>query len=167
MVYDARQVANFLLDLAENRGRPLTTLALLKLIYYAQGWYLAEKNKPLVKNRFEAWKLGPVVTIVYQQFRCNEDKPIKNRAYYFDPVARTKTITTYNFPEDIESFLTATFEEYARYHAFELSDLSHAPGGPWDKVWNAATYLVNPGMVISNDDIKQYFMRISSTSVTH
>ena len=35
--YDARAVANFLLDLADRDGRPLTQVALLKILYFADG----------------------------------------------------------------------------------------------------------------------------------
>ena len=36
--YDARAVANFILDLAERDGRALTQVALLKILYFAHGW---------------------------------------------------------------------------------------------------------------------------------
>ena len=167
MTYDARQVANFFLDLSDRRNVPLTTMALLKLIFFAHGWYLAERNKGLIKNRFEAWEHGPVVKIIYQQFQQNESEPIKDRAYFFDPVTRTGKKALYNFPEEVTSLLNATFEEYSRYHAFTLSDMSHAPGGPWDRVWNDPTGKVNPGMVISDNEIKQHFRRFSSSFTQH
>lgn len=167
MTFDARQVANFFLDLAEERGASLTTMALLKLIYYAHGWYLAERNQPLIKNRFEAWEYGPVVKVVYKQFRSKSDEPIKGRAYFYDPISREKEKAQHNFSNDVASFLLAIFEEYARHHAFTLSDMSHETGGPWDKVWNDASHIVNPGMVISNEEIKQYFRRCASSLSVH
>lgn len=167
MTYDARQVANFFLDLADERGTPLTIMSLLKLLYYAHGWYLAEHDQPLINNRFEAWENGPVVEVVYKQFRDNGAGPIQGRAFFFDPVSRKKETAKHEFSEDLTSFLTAVFEEYARYHAFTLSDMTHDAGGPWDKAWNDASGTVNPGMVIPNDEIKQYFRRRASASRTH
>ena len=167
MAYDARQVANFFLDLADERGTPLTTMSLLKLIYYAHGWYLAEHNQPLIENRFEAWENGPVVRVVYRQFRDSAAKPIEGRAFFFDPVSRKKQTAQHDFSNDVASFLASIFEEYARHHAFTLSDMTHEDGGPWDKAWNDKHGTVNPGMVISNDEIKQYFRRRASSSPSH
>ncbi len=167
MTYDARQVANFFLDLADERGTPLTIMSLLKLLYYAHGWYLAEHNQPLINNRFEAWENGPVVRVVYRQFRDNGAMPIQNRAFFFDPVNRQKETAQHDFSNEVTSFLAAIFEEYAQHHAFTLSDMTHESGGPWDKAWNDKSGTVNPGMVISNEDIKQYFRRRASSSPAH
>ena len=59
--YDARAVANFLLDHADARGLSLTQLMLLKLLYFSHGWYLNRFKSPLVENEFEAWEHGPVI----------------------------------------------------------------------------------------------------------
>ena len=54
--YDGREVANYLLDLADSKKLTLTQISLLKLIYFCHGWYLFYKERPLVKNEFEAWE---------------------------------------------------------------------------------------------------------------
>jgi uncharacterized phage-associated protein len=46
--YDARAIANLLLEFAETRNVRLTQIALLKLLYFAHGWYLARTGKPLI-----------------------------------------------------------------------------------------------------------------------
>lgn len=167
MAVDAREVANFFLDVAEEKKVPLTALALLKLIYYAHGWFLAEHDQPLVKNRFEAWKYGPVIKVVYNQFKNFRNQPIESRAYFFDPVDRIKTIAVHEFSNELSFFLRNIFEEYSRYHPFELSGMSHAVGGPWDRVWNNSSEKINLGMIIENNIIKQYFIQLSSSSTRH
>ena len=50
--YDARAVANFLLDLADERSVPLTQMSLLKILYFAHGWYLAIEKYPTLLSIF-------------------------------------------------------------------------------------------------------------------
>ena len=45
---------------------PLTTMKLQKLVYYAQAWSLVWDERPLFRNRIEAWANGPVVPALYR-----------------------------------------------------------------------------------------------------
>lgn len=47
----------------------ITHLKLQKLVYYAQGLYLAYFNKPLFTQSVEAWRHGPVVNDLYHIFK--------------------------------------------------------------------------------------------------
>lgn len=164
---DARMVANFFLDIAEGKNVPLTTLSLLKLLYYAHGWYLVAHNRPLVKNRFEAWQYGPVIKVIYDQFKQFKNRPIESRAYFFDPVDQTKSIAHHDFSKELEGYLENIFEEYSRYHPFVLSNMTHVADGPWDTVWNNSTRKINLGMVMENNIIKQHFRKVSSPPIRH
>lgn len=62
--YDARDIANFFLDAAERNQTTLSITSLLKIIYFAHGWHLAEFGLPLIGQPFEAWQHGPVVRVV-------------------------------------------------------------------------------------------------------
>ena len=59
--YSASHVANFMLDKADQEGRPVTQMKLLKLVYIAYGWYLSLVNKKLFSEEIYAWKHGPVI----------------------------------------------------------------------------------------------------------
>lgn len=48
---------------------PMTAMKLQKLIYYAQVWSLIWDEKPLFKNRIEAWANGPVAPTLYGMHR--------------------------------------------------------------------------------------------------
>ena len=73
-VYD---VADFFIELAgqEEEG-VITQLKLNKLLYYAQGVYLAKKGKPLFADPIEAWEYGPVVPSIYQKYKVCGSNPI-------------------------------------------------------------------------------------------
>ena len=47
----------------------LTNLKLQKLLYLAQGRYMAKTGKQLFSDQIEAWSLGPVVRTVYDTYK--------------------------------------------------------------------------------------------------
>ena len=167
MPHDAREIANFFLDHAESRGVPVTIMSLLKLIYFAHGWHLARYEKPLVKNRFEAWQHGPVVRSVYECFQGIGNRPIQNRATRFDPLTATSAQAEYELSEEERTFLSQIFDAYADLHAFRLSELTHEPGSPWDQLWNVEDGSTNPGMLITDEKIRLHFMRRHHLQAEH
>lgn len=73
MVYKAIDIAHKLIAMAQrdeaNGGELLTNLKLQKLLYYQQGFHLANFGTPLFKEDIEAWMYGPVVPCIYDHFR--------------------------------------------------------------------------------------------------
>lgn len=61
----AHDVAAYIL---KKLGR-MTAMKLQKLVYYSQAWSLVWDEKPLFKNRIEAWVNGPVVPHLYAVHR--------------------------------------------------------------------------------------------------
>jgi uncharacterized phage-associated protein len=47
----------------------MSAVKLQKLVYYAQAWSLVWDEKPLFKDRIEAWASGPVVPALYAAHR--------------------------------------------------------------------------------------------------
>jgi uncharacterized phage-associated protein len=160
VTYDARAVANALLDLADERGLPLTHMALHKIIYYAHGWHLAKQGHPFVRQEFEAWKDGPVLRPIWEALRTSGSQPVTIRATRFDPVSQSREVVPPDLMEEDRTFLRDILAAYGHLHAFELSEMTHAPGGPWDRVWNAPDGRITLGMRISHDAVRQHFQRI-------
>jgi uncharacterized phage-associated protein len=156
-MYDARAVANFFLDRAEESGSAVSIMTLLKVLYFAHAWYLVKARKPLVAQPFEAWKHGPVNRVVYDQFKDFRAKPINKKAVSFDPSIAQFVVTPYNFDRDTSTFLANIFDYYSTFHPFKLSDLTHEKGGPWDVIWAQAEKNAVPGMVIPNQLIATWF----------
>src|SRR6056297_1796303 len=69
MLLDARQIANWFIRRARRDNKTLSIMSLLKLIYISHGWHLEIFKSPLISNRIEAWKFGPVVPEAYTAFR--------------------------------------------------------------------------------------------------
>jgi uncharacterized phage-associated protein len=167
MPYDAREIANYFLDQADEKGMELTIMSLLKLVYFAHGWNLAKFGQPLVENTFEAWEHGPVVRVLYECFHKAGSNPIKTRATKFDPITATRTLSNYALQPAETQFLRQIFSAYAHLHAFQLSHLSHERGSPWDDLWNQFDGSTNPGMKISNEKIRAHFLRRHNFETKH
>ena len=157
MSYDARAVANYFLDLAEARRLRLSALSLQKLIFFGHGWHLAIHNRPLIKNRIEAWPNGPVVPIVYDAFKHCDALHLVGRAKKFDPAKNCWLEIEISFEKESADIMSNVFQSYSRYHAFALSEMTHEKNSPWDVVWNEPGQKVHIGMSISDDSIRRFF----------
>lgn len=135
----AAAVANAFLDLqrADSGNFPrIDQMKLYKLVYYAQAWWLAQKNIPLFEEDVYAWPWGPVVKELYGDFKSAGRSPITTQR-------ATHLINTgtgfLNFrmaepdkpSEDVMNFLKEIWEVHKPYTGIALSNATHAPGEPW------------------------------------
>ncbi|MEK7498189.1 MAG: type II toxin-antitoxin system antitoxin SocA domain-containing protein [Patescibacteria group bacterium] len=140
----ARQVANYFVELSSKTDEnDLTNLKLQKLLYFAQGKYIAEKGKKLFGEPIEAWKLGPVVRSIYNTFKHCGPYPI---------TAFDEGVEKARLPDEIKDFLSQIWENYNKYSAGHLVDLTHRRGTPWQIV-----YSESEDKEIPADLMKHYF----------
>lgn len=158
--YDARAVANFILDRADEAGIRLTQLSLLKILYFAHGWYLAERSKPLLSQPVEAWKYGPVVKVVRDAFKDFGKRPITTRADKLD--LRTGEIVSVpgRLSFDDAAFVEAVFRSYCHHDGWLLSEMTHERGSPWYRVWHPEKATGSLGLRIRNDEIRLHFLEL-------
>lgn len=155
-MYDPRVLANFILDAADRLGLLITNMALHKIMFFAHGWSIAERGRPLVAATFEAWQHGPVMPIIYRQFSKFGRQPVRDRATRVDIATGRDVRMDAKLAVDDAAFVERVTAMLGPVSALVLSDMSHEPGGPWDLVWNSKQR-VNPGMVIPHDLIASYF----------
>lgn len=134
-------VADYFLSLqSEETGDALSNLKLQKLVYYAQGFWLAIKGEPLFNEKIEAWMHGPVVPELYRHYKEYGSNAI--------PVPGNINFSKYS-QEQIELF-DEIYATYGQYSAWKLRDITHEEA-PW--VNNYAT----KSKTISNQDMIEYF----------
>lgn len=158
--YDARAIANRVLDRADEIGAKITQLQLYKIIYFAHGWYLTSEGRRLVSQDFQAWSYGPVIRVVRDAFKDFGKEPIAGRAERLDiftgELIPLEPITD---QRDID-FIDKIVDFYHVYDGWKLSDMTHEEGSPWDQVWNAKTPIGNLGLRIDERSIYDHFSRI-------
>ncbi|WP_322517068.1 DUF4065 domain-containing protein [Rhodopseudomonas palustris] len=155
--YDAREIANYLLDYADRKRLDLTQISLLKLIYFCHGWYLVYKERPLIKNEFEAWENGPVVRVVRDAFKHHGKFKIDTRASKFDLLTGEVLAVRPNLLPDDGKFVEEIFDLYQGFGPWDLRDLTHDEGSPWAKLWNSEEVIARFGMRIRDEEIRAHF----------
>lgn len=134
MTYSAKSIANQFLNLAEEKGEGLTPMKLQKLVYYAHGWYAGFTNERLIDEEIEAWKFGPVIPSLYQEFKKYGSTAIQEKAMDF---YNWKFIEVPPPPKDdeVNQFIKNVWNAYGKFDAITLSDMTHAVGSPWEKTF--------------------------------
>jgi uncharacterized phage-associated protein len=161
-MYDARVIANAVLERAWRLGYEITQIDIQKICYFLHGHHLRTNGIPLISTEFEAWDYGPVQRSLYASFKEFGDQPITKLANSFDPIKRQPrslpAITENSVIDTIETHLPI----YLNLASFELVDLTHAPGTPWSITVSEARSSVNVGMRIANETIVKHFEGIES-----
>lgn len=93
----------------------LTPLKLQKLLYYVQGWSLAETGHPFFSDRIEAWQHGPVVPSVYAKYKGQEKSPIVPD--------QEQPIPTLSDQE--KSHIRSVWDVYKRHSGWALREMTH------------------------------------------
>lgn len=167
MPYDPKAIANYLLDLKGAEGDSLTPMKLQKLVYFANGWYLALTDRPLITEPVQAWKYGPVIDSLYHAFRDFGNQPITRKAS--DVRAHPNTGEISRFDPSLEdepagedraiamAIIDRIHEIYGKYDGLQLSDMTHREGTPWHRVRQMYPEGLPPRVKIPDNIIKEYF----------
>lgn len=155
--FDARAVANCMLQFAVAERIALTNLQLQKIIFFTHGAYMVRFGAPLIMNRFEAWEHGPVVPELYHALKKHGDQAIKSAVTRYDLEAGIDFVVTADFAEPVRDHLAEMVLFYGRMSPWELVRLSHVPGGPWAKTLERSKNTANFSLVIDPQLIREFF----------
>lgn len=135
----------FLSRIDRDAGEAITHLALQKLLYFAQAWYLANRGKPLFEEDFQAWAHGPVVRSIYDRFKGSSWEAL--------PAPSNSP----NVSGEVAKLLELVFAKYGGYGAKKLEKITHEKGAPWDVVRGELPSEARCEDVIPKDLIRDYF----------
>ena len=141
----ARWFQNWAVSDDDDQGEELTNLKIQKLLYYAQGHYLAKYGKPLFHDQIEAWAHGPVVSEVYRDMK------------YGDSLKADDNYDWNLIDKETTEFLAGIWEAYGQFSAWKLRNMSHATA-PWKDRFNPA----EKHTVIPNEAIRKYFVGVEA-----
>ena len=116
-----KNVANFFLSkLDEEAGDLMSHMKLQKLVYYAQGVNLAIFDNPLFQEPIKAWQHGPVVPVLYQEYKKfgSQSIPKPNELDY--------TI----FDRKTHWVLEEVYSEFGKFSGSQLRNMTHSDP-PW------------------------------------
>jgi uncharacterized phage-associated protein len=129
----------------------MTAMKLQKLVYYCQAWSLVWDERPMFRDRIEAWANGPVVPALYQEHKGK----FKVRKWsHGDPSALSP---------DATATIDAVLAFYGTKSSQWLSDLTHT-----ERPWREARGSLAPGergvQTISHASMAEYYTSLSASS---
>ena len=149
MTHDAIIVANRLIQLGIKEKNPLTPLQIIKLVYICHGFMLGLYKRPLIIQKIEAWKYGPVIAELYDVLK-------KYKGAHVEKEISTELKTELDDEQD--DIVQQVFSKYAHLSGAALSTLTHQPGTPWQMV-RSLVGKNNKG-IIPNDIIEDYYSNL-------
>jgi len=120
----AKEVAEYFLWKAEeNNQELLSNMKLQKLVYYAQGLYLAIYDSPLFLEKIKAWTYGPVVEELYHDYK----------QYGAGGIPANPDFNPLSIDGDTREFLDDIFDAFGQFSAIRLMEIAHS-----DECWERA-----------------------------
>lgn len=144
MTYTADLIAKWFLarnkcDMNDCDSEAISNLKLQKLLYYAQGCTLALTGEALFNDEIVAWKHGPVIESIYQEYKNNGSCGIEfNEEFNSNDI----DISTQNILEEV-------YQTFGQFSAWKLRDMTHQES-PWIETKQSD--------IINKEKIKKYFM---------
>lgn len=145
MVYNALDIAKYVIEESKKDDSSITNLKLQKLLYYIQGYSLKETSEPAFDDDIVNWAYGPVVQDVYFEFCSYVSNPI-NENYEDDEVVKSlKKSLRYR---DVLRIIRKIIKKTRDIDAYALVRKTHKED-PWEETVR--------NDVISQEKILKYF----------
>lgn len=129
----------FLTQISEDAGDLISNLKLQKLVYYAQGFYLALYDTLLFPEPIEAWIHGPVVPVLFEYYK----------KYKAGAIDYPNDVDFSIYDDETKSFLDEVYLEFGQFAAWKLRNMTQEEY-PWKLA--AQTHAE-----ISHKSMKEYF----------
>lgn len=151
----AESVARYFLHLAATveEPTPMTQMYLHKLMYYAQGWCIGIKGRPLYGAELQAWQHGPVVKSLYPKFAD----------YGSDAISRHEACEPDDLTVEEREHIDWVWAEYGKYSAMQLRHMTHREP-PWQKARAGLPESEPSQAPISQQVMAEYFGRLHEES---
>ena len=140
--HSAMEFAKYVIDLCTNTGNAISDLKLQKVLYYIQLAFIANLHEDAFVDEMEAWPYGPVVRSVYNAYSS---------------YGSTKICLQYEgadvFTEEERNVIHFVLHQCLDKNAWDLVDMTHVSGGPWDRVYQNGKGYKKP---IPKEHIREY-----------
>lgn len=113
-MYDALDIAEYIIWYCESKGKPISNLKLQKILYFVQAEFLVARGVPCFENKIEAWDYGPVVPDVYHEYKI----------FGSNAIFSFSNMTLEILPQDKRT-INIMVDECNRYSSTDLVDITH------------------------------------------
>lgn len=131
MTISCAQGGQILAELSKKDGKSLTPLQIQKILYFANMLYIGENGEPLIRNKFLAWKHGPVVRELYE--RLKQYEIVSTKAFSdIKPITDKDKKPKKGYEKQVKVIMDA-YSRWSKFSAWKLVQISHWEEGAWYK----------------------------------
>lgn len=157
MEYPSHQIANEILAAHGD----VSHMKLQKLLYYANGWWLATTGHRLLNENPQVWRYGPVFSYLYRTLsrfgHSNIGGPVKGNPF----AAQPEMLGGGAEEQQVRKLLEWIWEENSTKTAVQLSDETHALGTPWRQIAEKYNFRVPYDVEISPTMDWEFFAKLA------
>lgn len=136
-----------------DRACEVAPLALQKMLYFVQGFYMVRFDKPLFEEDCIAWVHGPVYKPVYDMFKNFKYNPIEDNRFLMLK-NRFQEMTG-----EEKEVIDLVVETFGMYSGTALERITHREK-PWKDAREGYLPTEHSYKVISKESIKEYFQSV-------
>ncbi|MDR1083411.1 MAG: DUF4065 domain-containing protein [Deltaproteobacteria bacterium] len=156
-------VANWLIEQNHYDRSELSPSKLQKLLYYAQGWFLATFDYPLFEDPVEAWRSGPCVNSVFKALNRQKLEEVTGliHGYLVENGVYRISIPKILFrsPKE-EEFMISFWKKFSKIEPIIMINSTLNDDTPWRQVYNHLISGDTTNKIIPLDLLKYYFKNI-------
>lgn len=157
MEYPSHQIAN---EILASHGE-VSHMKLQKLLYYANGWWLATTGHRLLNENPQVWRYGPVFGWLYRTLsRFGHSAiggPVKGNPF----ADNAERLPDNDEAERVRKLLDWIWIEHGPKTAIQLSEETHAPGTPWRQIAEKYNFKVPFEVEISPERDWAFFAKLA------
>ena len=131
-------------------GKEITPLALQKILYYAQGFYMAFFGDFLFSDDCQAWVHGPVYLKIYEKYKIFKSGNI--------PIYMDYDISDM-LDDEKRELLNVVIKCFGYYNGKALEKMTHYET-PWINARKGLPFNENSNNTIEKNDIEEYFTKV-------
>lgn len=151
-MYSAKDIAFSIVNRGIADGKPVTQMQLQKMLYFANGIHLAKGKGPLLKDKFQAWRFGPVIPSIYDIYKLYGSDKINHTIWLTSGLGYGGIHKPVELDSDTLETINITWNTLKDIDAIKLSNWTHQSGSPWEKA-----YQYGENTIINEEDMKVYF----------
>ncbi|MDY6226980.1 MAG: DUF4065 domain-containing protein [Clostridium sp.] len=107
-------------------------LQLQKLVFLVYSQYALKYDKPLFKEKFEAWEYGPVMRKLYYKLDRYKKEKIQFEDIDFEKLKLKLKFSKVADIKEVLECIDSIILKYGSKNGGELIDITHVKGSPWD-----------------------------------
>lgn len=134
--------------------KEITPLALQKILYYIQGFFMVVYKRPLYEEDCQAWVHGPVYEAVYEMFKTFRYSPIDDNRFVMLK-NRFKELTA-----EEKGVINLVLETFGLYSGKILEQLTHEEE-PWMTAREGYLPAEPSDVIITKESINDYFETVA------